>query len=123
MSYILHGENQQNAVADEWANGFEVDTESSDVWDISRDTETEITTMMPKSGDYDYSIIALHGIGASAGAWIRRLIPYDKHELFPRKARIIIPQAPTRFVTYLDREVSAWFDITANDEYVDGMTA
>lgn len=80
--------------------------------------------MMPKGGDYDYTIIALHGIGGSASAWIRRLIPYDTHRLFPTKARIIIPQAPTRYVTYLDRETASWFDVKAKgDEYVEGMTA
>lgn len=80
--------------------------------------------MLPKSGDFDFTIIAMHGLGGNAGAWIRRSIPYDKHALFPRSAKIVIPQAPTQQVTMLERETTAWFDVLASsDEFVEGMTA
>lgn len=117
-SYYLYGEN--SAIVDEWSNPKKNDTRTSEVWNIAFEDDTY--TLTPKGDDFSYTLIAYHGFGGSAKQYLRKLVPYDNHQLIPKNFKVVIPQAPEGYVDSLQKNVRSWFSSTSDAVYEDGMT-
>ena len=67
------------------------------------------THLVPKSGKYDYVLIFMHGL---TGNSTENLDKFNKKDgPIPDNFKIILPCAPTAFVTRLNFTTTSWFDV------------
>ena len=67
------------------------------------------THLIPKSGKYDYVLIFIHGLTGNSN---ENLDKFNKKDgPIPDNFKIILPCAPTAFVTRLNFSTTSWFDI------------
>jgi len=55
------------------------------------------------------SFVWLHGIGETADNYVNKFL--DEFMELPSDCKIIIPTAPVRYVTDIERKITSWFDI------------
>ena len=73
---------------------------------IEEDSEIHL---IPKSGKYDYILIFIHGLTGNSN---ENLDKFNKKDgPIPDNFKIILPCAPTAYVTRLDFNTTSWFDI------------
>ena len=71
------------------------------------------THLIPKSGKYDYVLIFIHGLTGNSN---ENLDKFNKKDgPIPDNFKVILPCAPTAFVTRLNFNTTSWFDILGED--------
>ena len=66
----------------------------------------------------EYSMIWLHGLGASPKAFETFFI---ENNLLPKNFRLVLPKAPTSYVTQAKQYMNSWFDIYNWDFHSDNI--
>ena len=71
-----------------------------------------LTTLQPK--EHRHTLFFIHGLNEHREDHLQKVI----NALGPKApfTRIVLPQAPQRFVTFMNKETTSWFDIKFRSE-------
>ena len=77
--------------------------------------ETIITN---KNVEAEYSLIFLHGLNGSPKSFETFFIQND---ILPKNFRVVLPKAPTVYVTVMNQYTNSWFDILSWDFHTNNI--
>ena len=73
----------------------------------TKDFKTKCVYLHPRKGPHKFTMIFLHGLGDSPAGFID---VFTDFELCPPNFRVVLPHAPTAYVTYNKAKMPSWFD-------------